>query len=661
MDLITPDSQYDLSTKLSNGKFWGSNSIFEIPYNQRSYSWQKENIKKYLNDIYDYIQNKNSFITFGTYYFLCETKSSSQTIITIWDGQQRIITSYLLLAAIYKKFKEFSLIKEDELKCKDYENKIKGYLFKQYFLSSEEIKKKETDGNEIPKIFSVHPIDNDILCNILNLKINPLELCYTKEKDTGNFACNNCAQKPYTKETGIIKHLLNNDCNKHKKNNKKYTNIIKYYCDPDKKEKKYHENNMIHAFYIMCKFLDKNIGDSMEKLEIFFNIYENSIPHEEFICKNIGCATIIFELLNNRGLNLEQTDIARNYLIKLIDDKYKNEMFNRYNILLKIDNIKHITKNSENILKLIISLTNKKFEQNLNCVACFKELFKDVKNINTNLEKLEKNKSLLSKLCQYIKNNQYSCIFDNDIVFDIFQYIIVPCYYLLLKTKTNEKDFEIIFTNILEIVTCYLIKSSVKYRTTTGIKKTQLIIFANNIINKKIKVVNLEQNLKQLINTYLLKKGYDTYKIGLNDKKMTETKNTKQILFYYEIKNKPKIKMSYNKIELEHIMPKNMIKNNEKLQKVIDLIGNLTLLEKENSEGFYGNASLKDKEFVKKIVEYKKSNISITRKIYSKYKDHDEWTIDIIKERTQYIINKICGYIDNVLDNKSIDDLSLSS
>jgi hypothetical protein len=634
MAYISNDGQYDITSKLSNNKFWTGMNMFEIPYNQRAYSWEKTNIKQYLRDIDDYSNGKIKFITFGTYYFLCESNNSSDKIFTIWDGQQRIITSYLLLASIYKRIHEINkmeISEDDKYICNDNIKKIENYLFKQYNLEPKERDEIKRTNLKIPKLYTVHPHDNIIFRNILNLKIKSLKTCY-KKTDEGKFECCNCDKsKKYILEENIENHLLN------KCDGKKYLDIIDYY--KSNISYNYHTNNMINGNYIMYNFVKKTYGDNLHKLINFLDTYENKIPHEEYICKNIDCATVIFDLLNNRGKSLEQTDIVRNYLIRIFDDDKKEIYFEKFNNLLNIHvDIPKLTKKDDNILKLLIHVTNKEFEIKINCITGLKEIFEKNNTVEKNFVELEKNSEMIKQIYKSIMTSKYGSIFFSDFIWDIFQHIVVPYYYVLHKSN----NFNKLFDELLEIIACYQIKSSIKMRNFTSAKK-ESIFFANKLINNEIKHDQIILEVKKLINTSFLKKGYDDYKNMLKKINYTTNNNAIKILKYYEIKNKPdSTKLMDDTIELEHIMAKSTKDVN------INKIGNLTLLEKCNSDsGQYGNASLKDKNYTIKRKEYLKSNIKITRDIAEKYTTWDESTIN---ERSIKILNFVCNKIDNILD-----------
>ena len=76
------------------------NMLFEIPDFQRQYSWDKDNIKNFLDDLDEAINlNKNHF--FGSIVY--QTRGDSRIII---DGQQRITTILLMITAIYHLVKD---------------------------------------------------------------------------------------------------------------------------------------------------------------------------------------------------------------------------------------------------------------------------------------------------------------------------------------------------------------------------------------------------------------------------------------------------------------------------------------------------------------------------------------------------------------------------
>lgn len=70
------------------------NRVFEIPTYQRSYSWEKEQIQQFIEDLNDCID------TFYLGHFLFETTGSDDSHLFVIDGQQRLTTCIILLSVI---------------------------------------------------------------------------------------------------------------------------------------------------------------------------------------------------------------------------------------------------------------------------------------------------------------------------------------------------------------------------------------------------------------------------------------------------------------------------------------------------------------------------------------------------------------------------------
>jgi uncharacterized protein with ParB-like and HNH nuclease domain len=70
------------------------NRVFEIPTYQRSYSWEKEQIQQFIEDLNDCTD------TFYLGHFLFETTDTDDTHLFVIDGQQRLTTCIILLSVI---------------------------------------------------------------------------------------------------------------------------------------------------------------------------------------------------------------------------------------------------------------------------------------------------------------------------------------------------------------------------------------------------------------------------------------------------------------------------------------------------------------------------------------------------------------------------------
>ncbi|GAA9286686.1 DUF262 domain-containing protein [Helicobacter pylori] len=99
-----------------NDFFALTGTIFSIPVYQRNYTWEEENCEKLLQDIVSISQNKKThFMGSITYilHLIDDEKSLRQLQeFVIIDGQQRVITSMLLLKAIETKTPNEGIKKE---------------------------------------------------------------------------------------------------------------------------------------------------------------------------------------------------------------------------------------------------------------------------------------------------------------------------------------------------------------------------------------------------------------------------------------------------------------------------------------------------------------------------------------------------------------------
>ncbi len=81
---------------------------FIVPLFQRTYSWKKENIEKMWNDLVATCENDESNHFFGSFVTMpLPTSASTSSKYTIIDGQQRLTTIGLMLAAIRNRIRDF--------------------------------------------------------------------------------------------------------------------------------------------------------------------------------------------------------------------------------------------------------------------------------------------------------------------------------------------------------------------------------------------------------------------------------------------------------------------------------------------------------------------------------------------------------------------------
>ena len=87
-----------MSNQKSLNQFFAG-KFFEVPQYQRSYAWEKENIRELFEDIQEALQTKaNHYI--GT---VVLAKTDRPEVFNIVDGQQRLTTLVMFIRAILDK------------------------------------------------------------------------------------------------------------------------------------------------------------------------------------------------------------------------------------------------------------------------------------------------------------------------------------------------------------------------------------------------------------------------------------------------------------------------------------------------------------------------------------------------------------------------------
>lgn len=150
---------YDLSLR---GLFNEKNYLFEIPNYQRSYVWEKDEISEYLKDItYCYEDNSQGGKYehfFGQMIFrTIKEDRAARNILEVVDGQQRLTTTTLMIAAIYRL-----ILKYDDVTDQNVLNVLRN-LKKEYIIS-------EPDRGTSCRKLKLSLRDNTILTEIATVQ-----------------------------------------------------------------------------------------------------------------------------------------------------------------------------------------------------------------------------------------------------------------------------------------------------------------------------------------------------------------------------------------------------------------------------------------------------------------------------------------------------------
>jgi hypothetical protein len=573
-----------------------------IPMNQREYSWEEQEIIKFLDDIFQ-IYKENKYVEkMGSIINLNYNNGND-----IYDGQQRILTIILILTVIgYLSPK----LKTKIIQLLTVDTEIDT-------LTSEQEKIKEKcNVNIIPKIYCINPFDMEGLVNIFNNKIKSwVEYLYNIQDfelldEDEDYICNVC-KTSISKKADFKKHIIN----KHG------------YIKPDASTKLHNAFIEIYNYFVMKKY------DESELINLYKFIL-NDIDVQYYDCNDPEYVSRIFDWENNRGKAVETLDIIKNpILVKIPDDK-KVEIYEKWEALKHKEN--NIYKNNfgQKIFDIAIQLYNNEIKR----IIKHEELFKPIIDSGDAYKEINKFFKIVENLFQImdkISNDKFGRILNNTpricLSWEAYMWCLLPIFY-----KTNSFNNELI-----KLLTKWYFRN-LQFKT----RNFNNLCYSNEFIkitNEVLKDVNYNY-YKEIV--ACLTKNKD---ISVNDENYLreldvmnfKSTNATHLLLFYETCINTDLHIVPLEYTLEHIYCQ---KDKDKLsdRSLMNSIGNLTLIEGKNSDnGHKGNSSLGCKPYDKKKKSYEESSSKITRNIAESYETFEEKNI---VERKIYIISELNKY-----------------
>ncbi|TAE15032.1 MAG: DUF262 domain-containing protein [Bacteroidetes bacterium] len=362
---------------------------------------------------------------------------------------------------------------------------------------------------------------------------------------------------------------------------------------------------------------------------------------------------LVFESLNAKGRSLTQSDLMRNYFFMRINANDHETLYQKYWFPMESalgdklkDCVRHylmkdmgFVKESEVYFTLKDNITTQKAEDKLKELAKFAGYYH--KLINPETEKSAK----LSRAIQRLNRIQVSTSYP----------FFLNCYQDYENGNLSEDDFATIFSMLEN----FAIRRFVCNVPTNQLNK----IFPD--LHKQAQKQN-PSNLKEGVRAILQNKGYPKdidFRKNLADMKLygvgDRLTKAKFILDSLEESFNHREQVPLENCTIEHIMPQALTNWWEKSlgehyeyvhEMFLHTIGNLTLT-KYNSE-------LSNSSFDKKKEIFSESNISLN-KYFSDF-DISKWTIQEIKQRTEWLIDRAISIWEYFGDNNvnSLDNIT---
>ncbi len=378
----------------------------------------------------------------------------------------------------------------------------------------------------------------------------------------------------------------------------------------------------------------------------FINYLMNNVILIVIECQNADSAIKLFHVLNDRGMDLEPSDIIKSHLLNIEqnDDNRKIIIAEWRKIELKLSSYEF--EKLTDILNLY--LYHLKTENPKKSLQDELHVFiKEIKPINF-IDEFNKFIDYYLEIVDDITNKHISSL----------KYLNHSVYWKSILTSAKYNNFEN-YDELLELLKKYYFQSWITDGTANRVKQTSFNILKiiNNKKNKNVEDV-LDSKI-EIIKSLILKNLMDHkhYLEYLDSNNCYSKKWLKSILLMIEYEYHENDDINYNKsyipitktLHVEHIMPqeyKEFYPNItlEEAISYINSIGNLTLLTyKKNSAA--GKLNYESKKSIFKGEGKSKgiTTFEITKDLINTYPN---WDIENIKNRKLQIINKIKNILD---------------
>lgn len=395
------------------------------------------------------------------------------------------------------------------------------------------------------------------------------------------------------------------------------------------KNNKYLQNALI---------LKKDIDEQKNDLGFFVEWMFEKVVLATIECFNQDTAIQIFNVLNDRGMDLTSADIIKSSLMIHLDTEEKN-----------------VFKKDWDAIKGKLDYKEKDKDRDKEFVALFTTYlyYRTTTNPQTFLHKellgnLEQEKKPIDslKVIRDIKNFSESFVKvkkSENIKVYCLRYLRHEVYWTSILCTALHKNYEH-YDELVKVITAYYYQNWIAGHTLSRIKQTSFNILKSVKENKTIEKIK-EEIKRNLGNTT------HEYKRALESPDFYSKTWAKPILFFIEYHSKDGSHQNFirwdEKNHIEHIFPQNPDNNwddfsQEDKDKYTDCLGNLTPLSgRKNIQA--SNSSFSKKKEIYKSKDGVMTSFRLTQDVFDQ---NDSWTPEKIEARQKKMISKINENID---------------
>ena len=578
--------------KKSVKNLFEGDTCFRIPEYQREYCWDEERCRSLWDDLVNESAQQEIFL--GT--FVTNTKKDGiDKYLDVVDGQQRVTTFYLIIRAGLQYLSEqigdtsshTDTIYDEEI-WSDLRNELKGAL---WMKNSQQVR-----DSRLPRLVISSPFDS------------------TKSDFSQIIA------SFYDKNSTYFKDLEKCDI---KKKSLYIQNLYYFY-------KNFKEIGVQKTFTALNKILDR-----------FLVLHLNCDDEEE--------ALIVFDTLNNRGMQLKDADIFKSHLYKSNKSQEERDAFvSSWNTIL--NQLKDIGNNTLVIDELFhqyvlyIKLKRKiRVDRDVRSVRSF-YLDHEVDNgkfLETH------SKEIMEDLC-ILADMWHNLAKRIDFSYDILKWYhcllkgknnlwmwAVATYYLYLKhnNELTDDDVSKLFSKFMQCLTAGIYYTCLEFEGAPSDNVKQFVFkVINNIGNYKEpeKIFTFAEEIKKDIE---LEKALDNMACGTKGNNPT---NDKPYVFIHAYLNPGQKDLLPLDTDIEHIYPKSWARQAKEAGTIAGLKEGGTDDENRQYVEYFGN-----KICLEKLNNIRCSDDYFTKKleIYENGKDADSRNVRIDKSKIQDVID----------------------